>query len=184
MGIRAWVGLGFGIGVLAGCATTQPAAVTRVVSMDPAALTAKPICFAPPPPTSNLIAQSNVRDALRLCETGARREQIQVVPIGTPGCAVVTVAWAAHATGEFETDCAAWSGMTWGCSGRDVRNKLAKVTITEPTGTPIVETLAVLRSTNPTFTERTFLSLCRVAFHQYPQPFKNFQFDEEIDDVQ
>jgi hypothetical protein len=128
--------------------------------------------------------QNNALEAMRLCEAAARQEHVSVVPAGTPGCAVATVAWSAHKTGEFEANCAAWSGMTWGCSGNDVRNKLAKVTISEQTGAPIAETLAALRSTNPSFSDRTFFALCRVAFHQYPQPLKNYQFDEEISEVE
>jgi hypothetical protein len=63
-------------------------------------------------------------------------------------------------------------GVTAGCA------------TTQPTGVPIAETLAALRSTNPAFTEKTFFALCRVAFHEYPQPLKNYQFDEEISELE
>lgn len=188
MGIHSWAGLGIALGVVAGCATTQPAAVTRVVATNPAAFAGRPVCFAPPPPAASLVAQNNAMEALRLCETAARQERVSVVPAGTPGCAVATVAWSSHNTGEFESACGPTaglaSGMNWGCAGRDVRNKLAKVTISEPTGAPIAETLAALRSTNPAFTEKTFFALCRVAFHGYPQPLKNYQYEEEISEIE
>ena len=183
MGIRGWVGLGIGIGLSAGCAATQPAAVTRVVSTDPASFAGRPVCFAPPTPTSDLMAQSHARDALRLCEAGARQESVSIVPIGTPGCAVATVSWAAKSTGDFVAECNdAFFGRE--CAGHDVKKKLAKVTIAEPNGAPVVETVAALRSNKPEFTEQSFAALCRVAFHQYPRPLKNYQFDAEIPDVE
>jgi hypothetical protein len=179
---RKWVG--FSAVMVAGCAATQQAAVTRQTSADPAALAARPICFAPPHPNLSLIARKNAEDVVHMCEAAARLEHVTVVPVGTPGCAVALVSWSARNTGEFEANCSGWSGYGWGCSGTDVRNKLAKLTVVESNGAPIVETVAALRSTNAVFTEKTFLTLCRVAFHQYPQPFKNYQFEVEVTDVE
>lgn len=183
MGARSIAGLV--IGFVSACgATTQPAAVTRQLTIDPAVLATRPVCFVPPAPSDSPLARSRAEDSLRLCETAAKLEQVAVAPFGTPGCAVARITWAARATGEFEAECGPSGWYTRECVGNDVRHKYATLTVAEPNGPVIAETQATLRSTSSGFGEKTILALCRVAFHQYPQPLKNFQFDEVIDDAE
>lgn len=77
-----------------------------------------------------------------------------VVPIGTPGCGVTTVAWSDRRSGEYEESCLGLGNRTlfgMECEGRDIHHKMAKLTIAEPTGQPIAETIAALRSNNGAF---------------------------------
>jgi len=165
---------------VAGCAATQPVAVTRQAAVDPAALAGRPVCFAPPPVMESLIERKAAEDRIRLCEKGAVQENTGIVPYGTPGCLVATVGWWEHGTGRLDVQCQAVMGVT--CTGHEIRQKVAKVTLAEQPGGPaIAESVAALQSESSGFTEATFYALCRTAFHQYPKPLSNYQFEVPVD---
>ncbi len=168
--------------LLLGCGRPVPAAATRFANVSEAALSQTPICFRPPDASLGLSDRNNAEDVLHLCESAAQREQVLVVPFGTPGCLVATMAFAWNLTGDFEGECVRGAlGAT--CSESAVRHKRVKVTLTRGVGGDVlVESTATIRSTNSAFTAQSYTALCRAAFHDYPRSLRAARFDVEVDD--
>jgi hypothetical protein len=136
----------------------------------------RPVCFAPPDPRLGLVERSNATAALNICERAALSQRVAVVPFGQQDCLVATTSWTARDSGDFTSGC----GRTWGggqdCTSAQVRHKSIKLTMTRKS-VVVAETVATISSTVAGFNDKSFFALCSAAFHDYPKPLRNAQFD-------
>jgi hypothetical protein len=166
--------------VASGCGTRMPAAATRVLAPDSAALSRTPVCFVPPDPRLGLTERAQQGEIVGICEAAARSQGIRVVTTGSGQCLAATMSWAVRDTGDRSGACAG----TWGaaeCYSSAVRIKLLKLTLAQSTGRVLAETTASILSDRAEFTRENFHALCTAAFENFPQPLSNEQFEVPVD---
>jgi hypothetical protein len=137
----------------------------------------QPVCFAPPDPRLGLIERSNATSMLSICERAALSQHVAVVPFGQQDCLVATASWTARDTGDFASNCGRTFGGGQECSSAQVRHKSIKLTLSNSKSVVVAETMATISSTLSGFNDRSFFALCGAAFHEYPRPLRNAQFD-------
>jgi hypothetical protein len=140
-----------------------------------------PICFVPPNPALGLTERAEQASIQGICETAARKQGVPVVALGNSPCLTVTTIWAARATGDREGDCVpTWTGAE--CESAAVHLKSLKLVVAQPaTGKVLAETTAAVRSSHSQFSQESFHALCTAAFHDFPRPLANAQFDVPMD---
>jgi len=163
-----------------GCGASTNAAATRVLDADSALLSTTPVCFVPPNPAFSLTERAQQANIQEICEAAARKQGVSVVPFNGK-CLSVTTLWTVRDTGDREGECSkTWVGAE--CQSSAVQAKSLKLTLAEPAnGRPLAETTATIRSTHAQFSRESFQALCSAAFHDFPQPLSNAQFQVPID---
>lgn len=173
------VGGVFLLGV-SGCGAKTGAVATRVLDAG-AVVSASPVCFVPPNPEWSLTERAQQQQIIQICEDAARNQSVPVVTFGNGQCLAATLSWAVRDTGDRTAGCnGTWTGGAE-CYSTAVRVKSLKVALTESTGKVLAETTASIGSTRNDFTRQTFRALCTAAFHEFPQPLANEQFDVPLE---
>jgi hypothetical protein len=160
--------------VTSGCGTKTPAAATRVLAPDSAALSRTPVCFVPPSPNLGLTERAQQGRILEICEAAARSQGIRVVAMGRGECLVATMSWAVRDTGD-RNECGGE------CYSTAVHVKSLKLGLAPSAGKVLAETTASIRSDRAEFTRESFHALCTAAFENFPQPLSNEQFEVPVD---
>ena len=166
--------------VTVGCGTRTPAAATRVLAPDSAALSRTPVCFVPPDPNLGLTERAQQGRILEICEAAARSQGIRVVAMGRGECLAATMSWAVRDTGDRNGECAGTLGGAE-CYSTAVRIKSLKLALAQSAGKVLAETTASIRSDRAEFTRESFHALCTAAFENFPQPLSNEQFEVPVD---
>jgi hypothetical protein len=174
--VIAWLWLG-----VSGCGARTPAAATRVLDADSAVLSTAPVCFVPPDPRLGLTERAQQGQIVQICERAAQSQGVPIVAYGSGQCVVATMSWAVRDTGDRAGDCS----RTWGggaeCYSTAVRIKSLRVSLAQSAGKVLAETTASIRSDRAEFTRESFHALCAAAFHDFPNPFSNAQFNVRVD---
>jgi hypothetical protein len=163
-----------------GCGTRTPAAATRVLDPDSAALARTPVCFVPPDPNLGLTQRAQQGRIVDICEAAARSQGIQVVAIGRGQCLSASMSWTIRDTGDRSGECSR-TLVGAECYSTAVRVKSLKLVLAQPAGKVLAETTASIRSDRAEFTRESFHALCTAAFEDFPQPMSNAQFDVPVD---
>ena len=165
--------------VAVGCGTRTPAAATRILAADSAALARTAVCFVPPDPSLGLSERAQQGRIVEICEAAARDQGIDVVAMGRGQCLAASMGWTVRDTGDRASQC---SGTVGGaeCYSTAVRVKSLKLALAQP-GKVLAETTASIRSDRAEFTRESFHALCAAAFHDFPQPLSNVQFEVPVD---
>ena len=122
------------------------------------------------------MAQAINEQVLRLCESAALEQGVRIVPFSSGGCVVAAMTWSSRDAGRREATCdRTLSGAT--CESDVVHWKSVKVTLLDAANQPLAETQASINSTNAGFTDESYFALCSAAFHDYPKPLTNAEFD-------
>jgi hypothetical protein len=163
-----------------GCGTRTPAAATRVLDPDSAALARTPVCFVPPNRDLGLTERAQQGLIVEICEAAARSQGIQVVTMGRGQCLSASMIWRVRDTGDRSGACSPTMGGAE-CYSTAVRVKSLKLTVAQPAGKVLAETTASIRSDRAEFTRESFHALCAAAFEDFPQPMSNAQFEVPVD---
>jgi len=143
---------------------------------DAALLSSTPICFVRPSPELNLSQRAEQTSILEICEDVARKEGLQVVPLGNAPCLAATMVWSSRNTGDWSADCSR-SFIGSECTASAIHAKSVKMVLTQSTtGKVVAENSATIASDHGSFSEKSFRALCTAAFHDYPKPLSSAQF--------
>ena len=166
--------------VAGGCGTRTPAAATRVLDPDSAALAHTPVCFVPPDPKLGLTERARHGRIVEICEAAARSQGIQVVAMGRGQCLSASMSWAVRDTGDRNGGCSP-TLVGAECYSTAVRVKSLKLVLAQSAGKVLAETTASIRSDRAEFTRESFHALCTAAFEDFPHPLLNAQFEVPVD---
>jgi hypothetical protein len=178
----SWLGAGCSLLlVVTGCGSSTPAAATRVLGADAVAFSATPVCFVPPSPELSLSDRAQQLQMLEICQGAAREQGVLVVPFGGGQCLAATTIWGARENGDVDADCQrTFAGVE--CHASAVHIKSMKLVLARPGGGGATsETTAAIRSRFAGFSRESFHALCAAAFHDYPGPLSNAQFDVPVE---
>jgi len=170
----------------AGCArNTVNAAANRFPSPTAGARLRQPICFLPTPANAGLAARATHEETSQACADGARQSGVTVVPAGTPNCLVVGLWFDPPRPTESSTECrpSIWGYYAANCTTTQLYQKVLRVKIFETlTNETLLEAVSSVSSTTSTTTPPSVYALCRAAFHDYPAPARNAQFEVDLGD--
>jgi hypothetical protein len=161
------------------CGASTPAAATRVLGADALEFATTPVCFVPPSPELSLTDRAQQLQMMEICQGAARERGVLVVPFGGQ-CLTASMAWGTRENGDLDADCEHSSGGVE-CHARAVHLKSVKLVLARPGVGPISETTASIRSNFTGFSRESFHALCVAAFHDYPGPLSNAQFDVPVE---
>jgi hypothetical protein len=162
------------------CSASVPAAATRVLDADATVLAGTPVCFAPADPTWSLMARAEHARKVERCESAAKQENVRVTPFASGGCLVATLAWTSRDSDHLNVECDV-SPLSATCTGQSLTSKSLKVSLAEPGKRAVAEISANIQSERSVFTEQSYFALCSAAFHDYPAPLTNAQFDVDTE---